>query len=114
MSPDVVVQVTRGEHADHVTLEGEIDRANADGLERVVLRRTVGAKAVVVDLSGVSYLDSAGVRLLDHLLRAFGQRRAPMRLVAPPGGPVRVVLRIVAFGEGIVDDDVPTALGALA
>jgi anti-sigma B factor antagonist len=112
MAADVVVE--RAEHAHRVLLRGEVDLASAEGLERAVLRETVGARAVVLDLSGVSYLDSAGVRLLDHLARAFGRRRSPLRIVAPPGGQVRLVLRIVAYGEDLLDDDLAAAERALA
>lgn len=103
----------RGERADRVALRGEIDRLNADDLERAVLEAASDAVAVIVDLSAVSYLDSSGVRMLDGVVRGLGGRGVPLRLVAPPGGAVRLVLRIVAFGDELVADDVDGALVAL-
>jgi anti-sigma B factor antagonist len=110
----VSLQVETTHTHTRVALEGEIDRANAEELERVVLHRTIGSAAVVLDLSAVSYLDSSGVRLLDRVARALGHRGARLRIVAPPGGPVRYVLRIVAFGDELVCDEVGAAVEALS
>jgi anti-sigma B factor antagonist len=110
----VSLQVETTERYARVALEGEVDRANAEELERLVLRRTIGSAAVVLDLSAVSYLDSAGVRLLDRVARGLVRRGAALRIVAPPGGPVRYVLRIVAFGDDLVCDDLGSAVAALS
>jgi STAS domain len=46
-------------------LTGEIDLSNAPSLERTMLDSVPNtATGMVVDLSGVSYLDSAGIRML--------------------------------------------------
>ena len=102
--------------AGHVlvaALRGEVDHANATDLERDLVARTSGAEAVVLDLTAVTYLDSAGVTLLDHVLRVLGRRAVPVRIVVPEGTTARTVLRIVAFDEGALASEVDEALAAL-
>src|SRR5581483_2595449 len=82
--------------ADHrmavVALFGEIDQAvagpMADALESALARRPA---AVVVDLSGLAFMDSSGARVLVDADRAA--RAAGRRLVVIPGSgvPHRVI-----------------------
>jgi anti-anti-sigma factor len=77
------------------TLHGEIDIANAgeirDELFSVMSNRT---PAIVVDLSGVSYLDSRGVHLLLELSERSQIRDQKLRLVLPDRSPIRRILEI--------------------
>lgn len=85
-----------------VRIAGEIDLSNADELGREIEAAAAGRARVAVDLSGVGYLDSAGVRLVHVLagrLRALG---VALCVVAPPGSFVREVLDLAATGA-IVD-----------
>ncbi len=52
--------------------------------------------ALVLDLSGLTYLDSAGVRLLFELSTRLAERRQELIVVAPPGTPPADVLRLVS------------------
>jgi anti-sigma B factor antagonist len=99
--------------ADLVRLVGEIDMANAPAIGRAVTAQIAAAKAVLVDLTAVSFLDSAGVRLLDELVGALGAQGIPIRLVAGPTGPVRMTLRLCAFREDLLDDDLDAAADAV-
>lgn len=77
------------------TIRGDIDLSNADSL-REELSAAIPNVAVglVLDLSAVQYLDSAGLRLVHHLredLRARGQR---LRLVIPEQCVVHDALRL--------------------
>jgi anti-sigma B factor antagonist len=47
-----------------VTLSGEIDIATADDIGRDVLAAVDAATPVVVDLSGVAFMDTSGIALL--------------------------------------------------
>lgn len=85
-------------HALVVTLDGEIDLANADG-HRAALAAAAEQHepaCLVLDLRPVSYLDSAGVELLFRL----GAEIAPKLsvVIAPDSVPARV-LGIVSLGE---------------
>ncbi len=51
--------------AELVRLTGEIDLANAGEIGQAIVDRITEAGRVLIDLTAVSFLDSAGVRLLD-------------------------------------------------
>ena len=67
-----------------VTLRGELDLGSAPQLEQA-LGATNGR--VVLDLSGLTFMDSTGVRVL---LEAAERSRGELRIVPPPGGDARV------------------------
>jgi anti-anti-sigma factor len=73
-----------------VRLSGEVDISNSSDLERRLLELT-DEDGFVLDLSGLTYLDSAGVRLLFRLAEAACGR---LRLVLAPDSPVRRVLEL--------------------
>lgn len=70
-------------------VRGEIDISNVDELRTGLEQAASAAGAVVVDLSAVTFMASAGVRALVDA-RADGDR--PMAIVTGPG--VATVLRI--------------------
>lgn len=77
-------------------LDGEVDIASAPGLSATLAGAvTNAALGLVVDLSGVGYLDSAGIRLLFELAGQLSGHQQALGIVAPEDGPVRRVLLIV-------------------
>lgn len=78
-----------------VRLLGEIDLANADALgtaaENAVSNR---ARGLVLDLSGVTFLDSTGLRLVFRLARRLRDRQQSLRLVVPDGARISRVLSL--------------------
>lgn len=76
-----------------VSLTGEIDLANVDELA-LQLYAVVDSSChgLVLDLSGVTYLDSTGLRLLYRLLRQLEERQQQLRVVIVPRTPVHDVL----------------------
>lgn len=84
---------TGGETVVHVV--GEVDMATADTLAdriRDALAGSGGA-ALVVDLAGVSFLDSTGIRVLVEAHRGAGEAGVAL-LVRRPREPVERVLRV--------------------
>lgn len=76
-----------------VRVHGEIDLSNAHEVSSeisVVMGQE--ARRLVVDLSDITYLDSAGVALLLRLAERLRFRRRELHLVVPRGSPVRRVL----------------------
>jgi anti-anti-sigma factor len=51
-----------------ITLEQDVDTAVADRIAAEIVARTTASAPLVVDLTGVGFLDSAGVRLMDRLV----------------------------------------------
>ena len=99
--------------ADVVRLAGEIDLANAGQIGQEIAAQTIRARAVLIDLTAVSFLDSAGVRLLDTLVGALAERDTPIRLVVAESGAVRMTLRLCAFREDLLATDLTAAATAL-
>jgi serine phosphatase RsbU (regulator of sigma subunit)/anti-sigma regulatory factor (Ser/Thr protein kinase)/anti-anti-sigma regulatory factor len=84
-----------------VTVRGVVDAATVGLLRSEVLRH--GADPVVLDLSPVDLLASAGVQLL-HELSADGR----VQLAATPESPARLVLDLTGLGTLLVGSVDPT------
>lgn len=78
---------------------GEIDLANAARARDDLLAIAADAEGLVVDLTAVPYLDSAGVRILFHLARDLRRRDQTLIVTLPVGSPLRRVLKITSFHE---------------
>lgn len=82
-----------------IALEGELDLATAEQLERELLRvEGSDALSIVLDLSALEFIDSTGVRLL---LQADARSRANSNRLALLRGP-RAVQRVFEL-TGILD-----------
>jgi anti-sigma B factor antagonist len=78
-------------------IEGAIDISNARELGDALLEiGSESAIGLVVDLSAVNYLDSAGVRLILRLANELDKRGRLLRVVGPADAPVRSVLELTA------------------
>ena len=73
-SDDVAVESAELGSARLVVLRGDINYSNAEETERRVASLAAGASAIVVDLSGVRYLDSSGLNLLLRQARGAAAR----------------------------------------
>ncbi|HEX6476278.1 MAG TPA: anti-sigma factor antagonist [Acidimicrobiales bacterium] len=86
-----------------VRLEEEVDLSNAERLGAQVAKAVPNSAAgLVVDLSGVAYIDSAGISLLFKLSERLQRRRQHLAVVVPEDSPVRRVLVVSAF-DRVVD-----------
>lgn len=75
-----------GDGEVRVAARGELDLAGAGRLEEALQAARAGRVPVVLDLSGLDFMDSTGVRLL---LQAADTARAegpPLRVVRPRAG----------------------------
>lgn len=80
-------------------ISGEVDPSNARDVGRKLTEAvTNDALAMVIDLSGVTFLDSSGVQMLFELAERLSGRQQQLSVVVPPECPARRVLEIVAFG----------------
>ena len=92
-----------------VRLAGEIDLANAPEIGREIVVRTSAADAVLIDLTGVSFLDSAGVRLLDALIGDLDVLGTPIRLVVGENSAARSTLQLCEFRAELLATDLDRA-----
>jgi anti-anti-sigma factor len=97
-------------------LSGELDISVAERTgKRIADGVASSARGVVVDTSGLEFMDSSGVSMLFSLARQVGSHRQELRVVAPEGGPVARVLQIVEFDRAApVHADLDSALGEMA
>ena len=92
---------TRTDRRDGLTLvqlAGELDKLTSDAV-RSELGRSVGAGDLLVDLTDVTFLDSAGLHVIFRLARAQAEAGATLGVVVPTTSPVRRVVEI-AHVEG--------------
>lgn len=81
-------------------LAGEIDLANHEQVaEDVKATITNETTAVRLDLAGVTYLDSTGLRFLFSLAERLERMQVELVVVAPPASIARKVLDVAGFGH---------------
>ena len=90
------VDVVPGDDEIVVEAIGELDLYSADVLEREVVRlRADGHDRIVVDLRGIEFIDSTGLRLLIGLHRAAQREGRSLSLVPGPR-PVQRIFELTA------------------
>ncbi len=94
-------------------VRGEVDIVSAGALTDMATAAAVAARAVVLDLSAVTFFDSAGVRLVDRLARSCDRNGAGFRVVAPAAGRARRILDLVGLGDVLACEDLDAAVAAL-
>jgi len=82
-----------------MSVDGEIDLANRDELLARIVAHANGARRVVLDLSDVVYLDSAGVRLVFETSRELARLGIDLALVQPSAPYVARVLNLAAVDQ---------------
>ena len=76
-------------------LSGEVDMTNAAYVrEEIVESVPNDAHALIIDLGGCRYLDSAAIEVIFDLSRRLARRRQELRLVLPAASPLRRVLEL--------------------
>ena len=82
-----------------VRVVGEIDITNLGYFSEELQRAgAVPVGLVAVDLAGVKYLDSAGIRTLFELARTLEMGRREMAIVVPATSPLRRLFTITEIG----------------
>lgn len=91
------------EHGDRTliaTVSGEIDSANADGIRAALTEAVTNhSLALILDLSAVDYLDSAGIELLYRLREDLRSRGQDLHVVIPSGSPASSAVRLAGVAE---------------
>jgi anti-anti-sigma factor len=107
------IEFGQAERATVATIGGEVDLSNADRLLDDLMARVGTTPWLILDLTGCSYLDSAGLRMIarvDMRCRTLG---SGLRLVVDPGGSIDRVLAMTHMDEVLtVDRLLPDALAS--
>jgi anti-anti-sigma factor len=81
-----------------IRLSGEIDLANAAAVEdQIRAALTAQPSAVSVDLTDLTYLDSAGMRILYGLASRLHALRIVLELIVPLSAPTRRLIELSGF-----------------
>jgi anti-anti-sigma factor len=79
----------------HTSIRGDIDTSNADALREELYAMTPNdALGLIVDLSEVEYVDSAGIHLIHRLRDDLQARAQKLALVIPDGSLIHDTLRL--------------------
>ena len=110
------VQITLASSALIAHVTGELDMSNAEDVGATVVGATPSeAQGVILDLSGLDYLDSAGIYVIYGMRASLQARGQSLILVIPPASPVHDSLRLAgAERPGEVAEAVEEALRMLA
>lgn len=111
-------QVSYRDNVVIASLTGEIDMSNATDLRNALTEAMPNdALGMVLDLTSVDYVDSAGIHLLYRLGEALRDRGQTFRVVIPPDSPASDALRLAGIKRHVdvveqVDDGVTAVAGA--
>jgi len=96
-------------------LAGEVDASNvADLSQRLLEAVSNKARALVLDLTETSYIDSSGISLIFDAAARMRNRRQQLRLVVIPRSFVSEVLAAVSMQDSVpIDPAVGDALRAV-
>jgi stage II sporulation protein AA (anti-sigma F factor antagonist) len=79
-----------------VRIVGEIDMDNADdAIDRLLELLPFDAPGMVVDLAGLTYVDSAGIRVFVELADRLARNGQDLALAVPSEAPINRVLSLV-------------------
>lgn len=92
------VETSTANGSMRIALSGEIDLANAAAVEEEI-REAVSHQptTVSVDLTELTYMDSAGVRILFALASRLQALRIVLELIVPPDSPTRRLVELSGF-----------------
>jgi anti-anti-sigma factor len=86
------------EHVGQIVVarvDGEIDMSNAHDVGDAIARQLPHeAQGLVLDLGAVSYVDSAGIRVIYELRERLQARGHELRLAVGPDTPITEALRV--------------------
>ena len=95
----VSVRATHAGDEAQIAIAGEVDLGTADAVLRELEQAIEGCAVAVVDLSGVTYIDSRGIRLLVQVARGVRERGGRFTVVAPKETVAGGVLRLTHVDE---------------
>jgi anti-anti-sigma factor len=79
-------------------LDGELDLSNVPGISRDLADSVPNwAVRLVLDLSAVTYMDSAGLGMLYALARQLGNRQQTLSLIVPDAAPLHRLLAVASI-----------------
>ncbi len=78
---------------------GEIDIATIDGFREALTAATADCASIVVDLTGVSFIDSVGLGAIADAGRSCRRGGGRLAVVAPHGTAAAVLLELTGLNQ---------------
>lgn len=97
--PTFVVERSNEGPRVEVRLVGELDMAAAASAIREAAQAAEGAEAVVVDLSGLTFIDSTGLNALVRIRHLSAEPDGPQVVLRSPSPAISKVLRLTALSD---------------
>jgi anti-anti-sigma factor len=94
--PDFEIRLADEGGVSVVTVSGELDLATVARFEETI-RDQLAAQPVRLDLAGLTFMDSSGVRALDGLLRELAPKAWRLSIVPDLQDSVRQILEITGM-----------------
>ena len=88
------VTAEKNNHICVLIVEGDVDTLTAPELDQAVSLAVPDCKKLVLDMGGVEYISSAGIRAIVKARQQMGGENFALRSVSPP---VLDVLRLTGF-----------------
>lgn len=86
-----------------ILISGEVDLSNSESVQNEVFTAISNdLLAVHLDLGGLTYIDSAGIRLLFALAERLRLLQTECTVIAPIGSPTRRVIELAGL-DSLVD-----------
>ncbi|MDT7581247.1 MAG: anti-sigma factor antagonist [Pseudonocardiales bacterium] len=102
------VTVSRSDGAARIVVTGELDLANAELVEQQILGGVDGGlAAITLDLTGLRYIDSAGLWILFRLGTRLATARIAGEVLVPADGPVWRMVETAGVAAAIAVRPVP-------
>ena len=100
--PMADVRFEREDETVIAVVTGEVDMSNAATVRQQIAESvTPDDDAVIVDLSELSFIDSAGLHSLIELGTVLDERRQKLLLCLPPGSTIRRAIEIIGLPHAV-------------
>jgi anti-anti-sigma factor len=96
------------ERGDVIAIGGELDLTNSQRLADAL--SAASATTVILDLGGLDFIDSAGMRTIDQMRRLLASAGRTLLIVAPTESRAAWTFRVAGFDHGFVQESVDAAL----
>lgn len=112
MTGDGLAEISRRDvdGVDVVRVDGEVDLTNADAVRQAV--EATRSAYVVLDLTGIAFLDSSGIRAIDLGHRRLRSERRSLLIVSPPESPADWTFRVAGFKTDVLLASLDAALAS--
>jgi anti-anti-sigma factor len=97
MSDLARVHVHGQDRAPIVVIVGEIDISNVSQIREAINATVADAAVLIIDLSGTTFLDSAGIALLLAVADRLRTTRRELYIVIPEDAPIRRVAKLAGL-----------------